>query len=143
MFSGILHSQLSHCPNHGPINHGLATPFISYRVTLNARKTRDFIRYLIILQSYKLGPLRQCSDSQIRCQHARPIFSSHITWRKNFVMCVLPLVRHVFLLGNYNFASSLRVGAVEIIVLTCPTWFLLLNLIFPTTYIQTNAYPWK
>ena len=42
--------------NHGPINHGLATPFLSYRVTLNARKTRDFIRDLIIWQSYKLGP---------------------------------------------------------------------------------------
>ena len=48
---------------HEPINHGLATPFLSYRVTLNARKTRDFIRDLIIWQSYKLGPLRQCSDS--------------------------------------------------------------------------------
>jgi len=48
---------------HGSINHGLATPFLSYRVTLNARKTREFIRYLIIWQSYKLGPLRQCSDS--------------------------------------------------------------------------------
>jgi len=49
--------------NHGPINHGLATPFVSYRFTLNARKTRDFIRELIILQWYKLGRLRQCSDS--------------------------------------------------------------------------------
>ena len=49
--------------SHGPINHGLATPFLSYRVTLNARKTRYFIRDLIIWQSYKLGPLRQCSDS--------------------------------------------------------------------------------
>jgi len=48
---------------HGPINHGLATPLLSYRVTLNARKTRDFIRDVIIWQSYKLGPLRQCSDS--------------------------------------------------------------------------------
>jgi len=47
---------------HGPINHGLATRFLSYRVTLNARKTRDFIRYLIIWQPYNLGPLRQCSD---------------------------------------------------------------------------------
>jgi len=39
---------------HEPINHGLPTPFLSYRVTLNARKTRDFIRDLIIWQSYKL-----------------------------------------------------------------------------------------
>jgi len=44
---------------NGPINHGLATPFLSYRVTLNACKTRDFIRCFIIWQSYKLGPLRQ------------------------------------------------------------------------------------
>ena len=39
-----------------------STRFLSYRVTLNARKTRDFIRYLIIWQPYNLGPLRQCSD---------------------------------------------------------------------------------
>ena len=44
---------------HGPINHGLASPFLIYRVTLNARQTRDFIQDLIIWQSYKLGPLRQ------------------------------------------------------------------------------------
>ena len=50
-------------PYHGPINHGLATPFLSYRVTLSARKMQDFIRDLIIWQSYKLGFLRQCSDS--------------------------------------------------------------------------------
>ena len=43
--------------------HGLAVPFLSYRVTLNARKTRDFIGDLFIWQSYKLGPLRQSSDS--------------------------------------------------------------------------------
>ena len=48
---------------HGSIHHGLATPFLSFRVTMNARKTRDFIRDLIIWQSYKLGPLHQCSDS--------------------------------------------------------------------------------
>ena len=52
--------------NHGPINHGLATPFLSYRVTLNARKTRDFIQGLNIWQSYKLGPLRKCSDTDYR-----------------------------------------------------------------------------
>ena len=28
--------------------HGLAVPFLSYRVTLNARKTRDFIGDLFI-----------------------------------------------------------------------------------------------
>ena len=45
------------------------------------------------------------------------IFNSHITWRKNFVMFVLPLVRLVFFMGNYNVASSspLRVCLVEII----------------------------
>ena len=48
---------------HGLINHGLATPFLSYRVTLNARQTWDFIQDLIIWQSCKLVPLRQCSDS--------------------------------------------------------------------------------
>ena len=48
---------------HGHINHGLATPFLSNRVTLNALKTRDFIRDLIIWQSYELGPLHQRSDS--------------------------------------------------------------------------------
>ena len=33
---------------HGPINHGLATAFLSYRVTLNARETSDYLWYLII-----------------------------------------------------------------------------------------------
>ena len=56
---GVTHTRFS---PRGPINPGLATPFLSYRVTLNASKTRDFIRDLIIWQSYKLGPLRQWSD---------------------------------------------------------------------------------
>jgi len=45
---------------HGPINHGLATPFLSYRVTLNARKMRNLfeINHLAIVQT-----LCQCSDS--------------------------------------------------------------------------------
>ena len=33
---------------HGPINHGWATAFEGYRVTLNARETRDYLRDLII-----------------------------------------------------------------------------------------------
>ena len=33
---------------HGPINHGLATAFFCYRVTLNARYMRDYLRGLII-----------------------------------------------------------------------------------------------
>ena len=64
--------------SHGPIHHGLATPFLSYRVTLNARKTRDFIRDLIIWQSYKLGP-------------TPPMLG----FVDKFVMIVLLLVRHV------------------------------------------------
>ena len=71
---------------HRPINHWLTTPFLSYKVTLNARKTRDFIRDLII---------RQYILARFNCA----IFNSHITWRKNFVMFVLPLVRHVFFSG--------------------------------------------
>ena len=42
---------------HGPINHGLATPFLSYRVTLSARKTRDFIRDVIIVQTPLSPPM--------------------------------------------------------------------------------------
>ena len=82
---------------HGPINHWLTTPFLSYRVTLNARKTRDFNRDLII---------RQYILARFNCA----IFNSHITWRKNFVMFVLPLVRHVFFLGNYILHRRLHWG---------------------------------
>jgi len=37
--SGI--NTVVYTTNHGHINHGLATHFKSYRVTLNSRKTRD------------------------------------------------------------------------------------------------------
>jgi len=78
---------------HGPINHGLSTPFLSHRVTLNARKIRD----LIIWQSYKLGPLHQNGFvDKVLARFNCAFFNSHITWRKNFVMFVLPLVRHMF-----------------------------------------------
>jgi len=43
-----VHALFNRIQNHGPINHVLATPFLNYIVTLNARKTRDFIRDLII-----------------------------------------------------------------------------------------------
>ena len=56
-----IYAKVQSC--HGPINHGLATPFLSYMVALHARKMWDFIRDLNIWQSYKLGPLRQYSDS--------------------------------------------------------------------------------
>ena len=82
---------VSYLKKHGPINHGLATPFLSYRVTLNA-----FIRDLFIWQSYKFGPLCQCSDLQIRCQHALiGLFLIH-TLPGELCKVVLPLVRHVF-----------------------------------------------
>ena len=84
--------------NQVPINHGLATPFLSYRVTLNACKMRD-----LIWQSYKLGLLRQWSDSQIRCQHAL-IVPFLICYA-----CTTTSKARVFL-GNYNFASSTQYG---------------------------------
>ena len=31
---------------HGPINHGLASAFLSYRVTLNVRKMQDYLLWV-------------------------------------------------------------------------------------------------
>ena len=83
-----------HPLNHGPTNHGLATPFLSYRVTLNSHKTQDFIWYLIIWQAYKLSPphRRFHSYKVFICA----IFNSHITWWFFLVIFVLPLVRQFF-----------------------------------------------
>jgi len=57
-------------------------------------------------------------------------------------MFVLPLVRHVIFLGNYNFASSspLRVGSVEILAENVPRVVHAVESNF-SDYKQTNAYP--
>ena len=80
---------------HGPIHHGLATPFLSYRVTLIACKTRDFIRDLIMVQTRPSPPMLGFVY-KVLARFNCAIFNSHITWRKNFLMFVLPLLRHVF-----------------------------------------------
>ena len=80
----------SHLMYHRPIKHGLASPFLSYRVTLYARKTGDFIRDL------QTPPMLGFVD-KVLARFNCAIFNSHITWRKNFVIFVLPLVRQVFI----------------------------------------------
>ena len=68
-----------------------------YRVTLNARKTRDFNRDLIIWQLYKLGPLPMLGFvDKVLASFNCAIFLFTNYFVKNFVMFVLPLVRHVF-----------------------------------------------
>ena len=116
----------------------MATPLVSYRVTLNVRKTRDFIRELIIWQSYKLGPLREMLGfvDKVLARFNCVNFNSHISWRKNFVMFVLPLVRHVFFWVIIILHCRLHWGLVRLkeSFKTCPMWFMLLYLIFPTMY---------
>ena len=57
---------------------------------MNARKTPNFILDLIIWQSP--SPLMLGFVEKVNWA----IFNSHITWRKKFVMFVLPTVRHTF-----------------------------------------------
>ena len=73
--------------------------------------------HLAIIQTWPSPPMLGFVDKVLTCFNCA-IFYSHITWRKNRVMFVLPLVRHVFFQGNYNCASSapLRIGSVEIII---------------------------
>ena len=63
---------------HRPINHGLVTPFISYRVTLNSRKTQDL---------FEISLFGNRTNSAL---------SPMLGFIDKFVMFVLLLVRHMF-----------------------------------------------
>jgi len=117
-FNSTLLFRLTICL--GPIHHGLATPFLSHRVTLNARKTRDFIRdfhHLAIEQTRPSPPMLGFVD-KVLARFNCAIFNSHITMKKTLRYVCTTTSKACVFLGNHNFASSspLRVGSVEIIV---------------------------
>ena len=82
---------------HGPINHGLSTPFLSYILSYSERSQNAGFHprsHHLAIERPSPSVLRLVDKVVARFNCA--IFNSHITGRKSFVTFVLPLERHVF-----------------------------------------------
>ena len=96
--TSFLTNLTSSTHKHGPINHGLATPFLSYIVTDWTLANVGFhprSHHLAIVQTRPSPPMLRFVD-KVLARFNWANFNSQITWRKNVVMFVLPLVRHMF-----------------------------------------------
>ena len=83
---------------NGPINHGLATPFLSYSYPERSQNAGFHPRShhsLAIVQTRPSPPMLGFLD-KVLVRFNCAIFNLHSTWRKHFVTCLLPVVRHVF-----------------------------------------------
>ena len=69
---------------HGPINDGLATPSLSYIITLERSQNAGFhprSHHLAIVQT-RPSPPRLGFVDKVLASYNCAIFNSHITWRK-------------------------------------------------------------
>ena len=95
--------------DYGPINHGLATSFLSqsYSERSQNAKFHPISHHLAIIQTRPSPPILGFVD-KVLARFNYTFFNSHITGRKNFVMFVISLLRHMFFWVKYFLAGYRR-----------------------------------